>query len=118
MKRTKIILLIVLWLASQQVAATMSTSMLAQATTPHTGENSMQMDCHSVESTDSAGGHLKSASSCCQVYCQCNAISGFAMPVNISSPPFVSHKLSLQIPYLLVIPQAPKSSLFRPPISV
>lgn len=128
MKRAKIILLIVLWLTSQQVAAAMSAAMLPQGTMPHTGKQAVQMDCHSVGSTSklhknaepsgSAHGHLQSASPCCQVYCQCIAISGFAVPANMSSPPFVSHKLSLQIPYLLVIPQAPETSLYRPPISV
>jgi hypothetical protein len=128
MKRLKIILLIMLWLTSQQVAATMSAAMLAPGTVPHAGKQAMQMDCHSAgststlqengESAGSAHGHLQSASPCCQIYCQCIAISGFAMPANMSSPPFVSHKLSLQIPYLLVIPQAPETSLYRPPISV
>ena len=118
MKRAKIILLILLWLTSQHAFAKMSVAMLAQDTMPVTGTHAMQSDCHSAGSTDSAVGHLSPASSCCQIYCQCSAISGFAMPMTMSSSLFVSRELSLQIPYLLVIPQAPQSSLYRPPISV
>lgn len=95
----------------------MSTAMLPQDTTP-AAEHAMQVDCHSAVSTDSADAQLKSASSCCQMYCQCSALSGFVMPVNMISPPFVSRTLSLKVPYLTAIPQAPQSSLYRPPISV
>lgn len=128
MKRTKIILLILLWLTSQQTFAKMSVAMLAQDAVPHAGKHAMPVDCHSAGSvsklhksntlTDSSRQYIEPVSSCCQVSCQCSAINGFAVPVKLSGPPFVSHTLSLQIPYLLVIPQAPKTSLYRPPISV
>jgi hypothetical protein len=118
MKRVKIIVLILLWLSSQQAFAGMSATMLAQGTVPAAEETATLKDCHSVGPTDSVGGHKKPVSSCCQIYCQCSAISGFAMPMTMSSPPFVSYKLSLQVPYLLVIPLAPRTSLYRPPIVV
>jgi hypothetical protein len=118
MKRVKIIVLILFWLSSQQAFAGMSATMLAQGTMPAADKHAMQTDCHSAVSTDSLGEHLEPASSCCQTYCQCSAISGFAMPMNTPSPSLVSDRLSLQFPYLTVIPQAPRTSLYRPPITV
>ena len=118
MKRVKIIVLILFWLSSQQAFAGMSATMLAQDTLPTAGQPAMQTDCHSAVSTDSLGEHLKPASSCCQIYCQCSAISGFAMPMNTPSSTLVSDRLSLQFPYLAVVPQAPRTSLYRPPLAV
>jgi len=117
-----------LWLTTQQAAASMSAAMFTMGTMSHAGKQVMQMDGHSAQSmsklhksaepVNSTHGHVQSGLSCCQAYCQCVAVSGLAMPANVSTAPFVSHKLSMQIPYLLVIPQAPETSLYRPPISV
>jgi hypothetical protein len=127
MKRAKIILLIMFWLTSQQVAATMSAAMLAPGSMPHPGK-AMNIGCHSAGSMSmlqesdepggSAKGRLQSSSPCCQLYCQCISIGGIAVFANTSNPPFIGHTLSFKIPYLLVIPRAPSSSLYRPPISV
>ncbi len=114
-----------LWMASQQAAASMSAVMSKQLPS-----QTMQMNCDHGESSQMSSDmshhgeqlnnhdQMQPGSPCCQLSCQCSISGGPAMPVSVPGAVFTSHSLTHEVNYFMAVPHPPENTLFRPPISV
>jgi len=127
MNGVRTILLILVWLASQQVAAVTMLPTLSSNNNSAT-HGAFQASCHEAPSSSLASqpeidvsqvkkSELSATGGCCEMICLC-AIGGH-QAVSISGLGLVSYarQLNINVTYLRHFPQPPSSSLFRPPIS-
>lgn len=128
MKQLRMIMLIVIWLASQQVVAAMPAFSSQQGPVSPEHIQSMQPNCHDsdeIQLMQSLSGHQAGTadkpshidSSCCKSVCQCATSCSHALPASLPSMAFSGRSPNQDLALSDSFPHPPEHTLFRPPIT-